>query len=86
MQRGGDRGTPSLHLGLYLCVCPIIHVLQKKKKKIPVLEGSASDPRMVGGAAAVTEARGTRSLPLAVIRPARTPKLPFPLTSPAGSV
>ena len=84
MRRGADRGTPAPHLGLYLCVLSIIRVLQEKK--IPLLAGSASDPRMVGGAAAVTKARGARSLPLAVTRPASAPELPFPLTSPASSV
>lgn len=80
---GGDRGI-LLHLKRIFVFCPIIRVLQKKKK-IPVLKGSASDPEMVSGAAAVTEARapGPSSSSYQAYEHSQAA---FPLTSPASSV
>lgn len=54
---GRGQRHPLPPFRLHLCVLSNNTCPQKKKKKIPVLEGSASDPRMVSGAAAVTEAR-----------------------------
>ena len=82
---GSGQGHPRPPFRL-VSLCFVNHTCPPGKKKIPLLAGSASDPRMVGGAAAVTRARGARSLPLAVTRPASAPELPFPLTSPASSV